>query len=50
MPDDESGIATLGPTGEVNGWMVTGFSVEDQVGCQSLSLVFDGVEELVGLV
>ena len=30
VSDGDSGIATLGPTGKVNGGMVTEFSVEDQ--------------------
>ena len=32
MSIGDSGIGTVGPTGEVKGWMVTGVSVSDQVG------------------
>ena len=32
MSIGDSGIGTVGPTGEVNGWMVTGVNVSDHVG------------------
>ena len=32
MSIGDSGIGTVGPTGEVKGWMVTGVNVSDHVG------------------
>ena len=38
MSDGDSGMDTLGPTGEVNGGMVTGLSAADQHMGEYLSL------------
>ena len=44
MSIGESGIGTVGPTGEVKGLMVTGFNVVDQEGGTVGERAGDGVE------